>query len=83
VNQNVIVFDTSDQYIAVALYRGKQEIKATIEYMNRGQAERLMSSLNELLEYSSLNWSDVGKIGVCTGPGNFTGSEFPCQQPGA
>jgi len=73
VNQNVIVFDTSDQYIAVALYRGKQEIKATIEYMNRGQAERLMSSLNELLEGSSLNWSDVEKIGVCTGPGNFTG----------
>ena len=41
--------------------------------MNRGQAERLMSLLNELLEGSSLNWSDVGKIGVCTGPGNFTG----------
>ena len=55
-NQNVIVFDTSDQYIAVALYRGKQEIKATIEYMNRGQAERLLSSLDELLEYSSFNW---------------------------
>ena len=72
-DQTVIVFDTSDQYIAAALYRGKQKVKAAIEFMNRGQAERLMSSLNELLERSSLNWSDVGKIGVCTGPGNFTG----------
>ena len=72
-DQTVIVFDTSDQYIAAALYRGKQKVKATIEFMHRGQAERLMSSLNELLEGSSLNWSDVGKIGVCTGPGNFTG----------
>jgi len=72
-DQTVIVFDTSDQYIAAALYRGKQKVKAAIEFMNRGQAERLMSLLNELLEGSSLNWSDVGKIGVCTGPGNFTG----------
>ena len=72
-DQTVIVFDTSDQYIAAALYRGKQKVKAAIELMNRCQAERLMSLLNELLEGSSLNWSDVGKIGVCTGPGNFTG----------
>ena len=41
--------------------------------MPRGQAERLMSLLNELLEEASLDWSDIGKIGVCTGPGNFTG----------
>ena len=72
-DENVVVFDTSNQYIAAALYRGKQKVQSIIEFMPRGQAERLMSLLNELLEGASLDWSDIAKIGVCTGPGNFTG----------
>ena len=72
-DENVVVFDTSNQYIAAALYIGKQKVQSIIEFMPRGQAERLMSLLNELLEGASLDWSDVAKIGVCTGPGNFTG----------
>jgi tRNA threonylcarbamoyladenosine biosynthesis protein TsaB len=72
-DETVIVFDTSDQYISAALYRGNKNINSIIEFMAKGQAETLMSSLNELLAVSSLNWSDLSKIGVCTGPGNFTG----------
>jgi len=72
-DENVIVFDTSDQYIAAALYRGRKNIRTKIEFMAKGQAEALMSFLNKLLAVSSLNWSDLNKIGVCTGPGNFTG----------
>ena len=72
-DENVVVFDTSNQYIAAALYIGKQKVRSIIEFMPRGQAERLMSLLNELLEVASLDWSDIAKIGVCTGPGNFTG----------
>ena len=72
-DENVVVFDTSNQYIAAALYSGKQKVQSIIEFMPRGQAERLMSLLNELLEGASLDWSDIAKIGVCTGPGNFTG----------
>ena len=72
-DESVIVFDTSDQYIAAALYRGKENIRTEIEFMAKGQAEALMSFLDKLLAVSSLNWSDLSKIGVCTGPGNFTG----------
>ena len=72
-DENVVVFDTSNQYIAAALYIGKQKAKSIIEFMPRGQAERLISLLNELLEEASLDWPDISKIGVCTGPGNFTG----------
>ncbi len=72
-DENVIVFDTSDRYIGAALYRGKENILTKIEFMAKGQAEALMSFLNKLLAVSSLNWSDISKIGVCTGPGNFTG----------
>ena len=71
--ENVVVFDTSNRYLAAALYRGKQKIQSIIEFMPRGQAEKLMCLLNELLERASLDWSDISKIGVCTGPGNFTG----------
>lgn len=72
-DEYVIVFDTSDRYIGAALYRGKENILTKIEFMAKGQAEALMSFLNKLLAVSSLNWSDMSKIGVCTGPGNFTG----------
>ena len=72
-DETVIVFDTCDQYIAAAVYRGNKNINSKIEFMAKGQAETLMSSLDDLLAVSSLNWSDLNKIGVCTGPGNFTG----------
>ncbi len=72
-DKNVVVFDTSNQYIAAALYCGKQKVQSIIEFMPRGQAEKLMSLLNGLLEGASLDWADISKIGVCTGPGNFTG----------
>ena len=72
-DENVVVFDTSNQYIAAAVYSGKQKVQSIIKFMPRGQAERLMTLLNGLLEGASLDWSDIAKIGVCTGPGNFTG----------
>ena len=52
-----IVFDTSDKYIAAALYRGKENIHTKIELMAKGQAETLMLLLDELLATSSLNLS--------------------------
>ena len=67
-DENVIVFDTSGQYIAAALYKGKENIRTIIEFMAKGQAEALMSFLNKLLEVSSLNWSDLSKIGVLYRP---------------
>ena len=69
----MIVFDTSDKHIAAALYRGKENIKTTVESMSKGQAERLIPLLNELLDKAFLSWVDIHRIGVCTGPGNFTG----------
>ena len=39
--------------------------------MERGQAERLMVFLQEILEDEGLGWPDLDRIGV--GPGNFTG----------
>lgn len=41
--------------------------------MGRGQAERLMSLLEELLSAHGAGWQDLDAIAVGVGPGNFTG----------
>ncbi len=41
--------------------------------MGRGQAERLIPMLEEVLATAGKEWSDLDRIGVGIGPGNFTG----------
>ena len=41
--------------------------------MTRGQAERLMPLLEEVLAEAGHGWGDLARIGVGVGPGNFTG----------
>ncbi len=68
----VLAFDTSAAHCAAALlFEGRCVTRA--EAMARGQAERLMPLLQELLEQEGLRFADLARIGVGTGPGNFTG----------
>ena len=41
--------------------------------MARGQAERLMDLLHDVLEAGGCGWRDLAAVAVGTGPGNFTG----------
>ena len=41
--------------------------------MGRGQAERLMPLLEEVLAEGGAGWRDLSRIGTGVGPGNFTG----------
>ena len=41
--------------------------------MGRGQAERLMPLLEEVLAEGGARWGDLNRIGTGVGPGNFTG----------
>lgn len=41
--------------------------------MRKGQAERLMPFLQELLAEADATWTDLEALGVGIGPGNFTG----------
>ncbi len=69
----ILAFDTSAAHCAAALLRGDRLLEARAEEMGRGQAERLMPMLEEMLGRAGLSWRDLDAIGVGTGPGNFTG----------
>ena len=53
--------------------RGDAVLAQRAEPMARGQAERLMPMMAEMLAEAGLSWADIDAIGVGTGPGNFTG----------
>jgi tRNA threonylcarbamoyl adenosine modification protein YeaZ len=55
------------------LLSGGRVLAAAREEMARGQAERLMPLLSEVLEAGGAAPRDLDAIGVGTGPGNFTG----------
>ena len=66
-------FDTSAAHCAAALLSGDQLIGLRGEDMAKGQAERLMPLIEDLLAEAGITWRDLSLIGVGTGPGNFTG----------
>ena len=69
----ILAFDTSGPYCAAALLSGDTVITQTVEEMKKGQAERLMFLLKELLQLHGLAYADLDALAVGTGPGNFTG----------
>ncbi|NOD64168.1 MULTISPECIES: tRNA (adenosine(37)-N6)-threonylcarbamoyltransferase complex dimerization subunit type 1 TsaB [unclassified Ruegeria] len=69
----ILAFDTSAAHCAAALLRGDEIITSRAEAMSRGQAERLMPMLEDILAQGGCAWSDLDAIGVGVGPGNFTG----------
>ncbi|WP_298850539.1 tRNA (adenosine(37)-N6)-threonylcarbamoyltransferase complex dimerization subunit type 1 TsaB [uncultured Ruegeria sp.] len=72
-NPTILAFDTSAAHCAAALLRNGEIVASRAEAMSRGQAERLMPLLEEVLTEASCEWSDLSAIGVGIGPGNFTG----------
>ncbi len=69
----VLAFDTSAAHCAAALLLPGGRCLTRAEAMDKGQAERLMPLLAELLAEAGLGWRDVTRLAVGTGPGNFTG----------
>jgi len=69
----VLSFDTSAAHVAAALLCGDEIVVRKVEEMKRGQAERLMPMLEEVLAEGGKRFADLDAIGVGIGPGNFTG----------
>ncbi|MCY4209049.1 MAG: tRNA (adenosine(37)-N6)-threonylcarbamoyltransferase complex dimerization subunit type 1 TsaB [Roseovarius sp.] len=69
----VLGFDTSGPWCGCALIRCGRILAESNVDMAKGQAERLFPCIESLLSKAGLGWKDIGRIGVGTGPGNFTG----------
>ncbi len=69
----ILAFDTSGAHCAAALLRGKTVLETCGEEMARGQAERLMGLLGDIMARHGTGWHDLSAVAVGTGPGNFTG----------
>jgi tRNA threonylcarbamoyladenosine biosynthesis protein TsaB len=68
----ILAFDTSAAHCAAAVLLQDRLILRD-EAMAKGQAERLMPMLEELLAEAGIGWGDLRALAVGTGPGNFTG----------
>ena len=69
----VLAFDTSAAHCAAAVVSGSRILAQRVEEMDKGQAERLMPLLAEVLADAQVTYAGLSAIGVGTGPGNFTG----------
>jgi len=72
-DQTVLAFDTSAAHCAAALLLGDRIVACRVDEMKRGQAEHLFVMLEGMLAENNVKWSDLTRIGVGIGPGNFTG----------
>jgi tRNA threonylcarbamoyladenosine biosynthesis protein TsaB len=80
-SMKILSIDTALSGCSVSVYeacadKGDNEplISATLtEDMNRGQAERLVPMINDLLEQSGVSYAQLNAIAVSNGPGAFTG----------
>ncbi len=68
-----LAFDTSGPQVAAALLAGTGPALVRVEDMARGQAERLVPLLEEILAEAGLDWRGLDRTGVGIGTGNFTG----------
>ena len=68
-----LVFDTTAGGTVIGLYRDKERVYKIEKMMEFGQAEELALGVEEVLEKNNLSFREIGLLGVCTGPGSFTG----------
>jgi tRNA threonylcarbamoyladenosine biosynthesis protein TsaB len=69
----VLAFDTSGPFCAAAVLINGELTACRADEMARGQAEAIMDMIVDVLTTSGVTLQDVSRIGVGTGPGNFTG----------
>ena len=69
----ILAFDTSGPFCAAAILINGEFTACRADEMARGQAEAITDMIEDVLRISSVTLQDVTRIGVGTGPGNFTG----------
>lgn len=68
-----LVFDTTGSGVGAALYRDLSRVAGIEKIEEFGQAEDLACNVEKMLKENKLKFGEIGLLGVCTGPGSFTG----------
>ncbi len=68
-----LVMDTSNQYLAIGLYKDDQCVDQIIEAGSKRQSEYAIPKLEELLEKNHFQLLDVDECILTIGPGSYTG----------
>jgi tRNA threonylcarbamoyladenosine biosynthesis protein TsaB len=69
----ILAIDTCEANCSAALVREGDPVFQASEPLGRGHAERLLPMIESLLAEAALDYSDLRRIAVITGPGTFTG----------
>jgi len=70
---HTLVFDTTAGGTVIGLFEDNKKIAKVEKLMEFGQAEELASDVDKMLKDNHLSFADITLLGVCTGPGSFTG----------
>ncbi len=70
-----LAVDTAAHLCAACIHDSAREtvLGRTVEDIGRGHAEWLFSVIDRTLDEAALTYGDLDRLGVCTGPGSFTG----------
>jgi tRNA threonylcarbamoyladenosine biosynthesis protein TsaB len=72
-SMRILAADTSTPYLAVALREGTRVLAETVVYADRKHSERLLTTVDWVLQEAGAALSDVDALAVAIGPGSFTG----------
>ena len=73
----ILAFDTSTQWLSVALFDGTQAV-AFRERCGNASSERLLPAIRTLLDGAHVALEDLAGIAFGAGPGAFTGVRIAC-----
>ncbi|MBO5996958.1 MAG: tRNA (adenosine(37)-N6)-threonylcarbamoyltransferase complex dimerization subunit type 1 TsaB [Alphaproteobacteria bacterium] len=69
----LLALDTSANFVSVALVNEDRTCAYLEEEMERGQAEALMTLIENVLKKAQKTMADIDGVAVTVGPGSFTG----------
>ncbi|HAW33744.1 MAG TPA: tRNA (adenosine(37)-N6)-threonylcarbamoyltransferase complex dimerization subunit type 1 TsaB [Alphaproteobacteria bacterium] len=71
--RKILAIDCAHGDCSAALGDGDEIVSEIDEQMERGQAERLIPMVRDVLKKAGASFADVDAVAVTTGPGSFTG----------
>ncbi len=71
--RRLLALDAAGSACSAALWAGGRVLARRIEFMRRGQSERLVPLIQEVMAEAKLDYAALNAIAVTLGPGGFTG----------